>query len=178
MIELLRRLSWPELRHHPWRHAAALVAVMLGVALAFSVHLINASALAVIDVAGAQVALDLVGRLTRIDIRLAPGADRARVLAALALPPGVRTAAPDEASDRISNVSRAYRVNLTVLALVAMFTGAFLVFSILALSVAQRQRSFALLGVIGLPARGRLALVLGESAVLGVCGSVLGIGLG
>ena len=42
---LLRQLSWPELRHHPWRNAAALLAVMLGVALAFSVHLINASAL-------------------------------------------------------------------------------------------------------------------------------------
>jgi putative ABC transport system permease protein len=46
VLELLRRLSWPELRHHPWRNAAALVAVTLGVALAFSVHLINASALA------------------------------------------------------------------------------------------------------------------------------------
>jgi putative ABC transport system permease protein len=34
MIALLRQLSWPELRHHPWRNAAALVAVMLGVALA------------------------------------------------------------------------------------------------------------------------------------------------
>jgi putative ABC transport system permease protein len=33
------------LRHHPWRNAAAVIAVMLGVALAFSVHLINASAL-------------------------------------------------------------------------------------------------------------------------------------
>ena len=41
----LRELSWPELRHHPWRHLAALVAVMLGVALAFSVQLINQSAL-------------------------------------------------------------------------------------------------------------------------------------
>src|SRR4029079_789197 len=46
VIALLRQLSWPELRHPPWRNAAALVAVMLGVALAFSVHLINASALA------------------------------------------------------------------------------------------------------------------------------------
>jgi putative ABC transport system permease protein len=46
MGALLRALSWPELRHHPWRHLAALVAVMLGVALAFSVQLINQSALA------------------------------------------------------------------------------------------------------------------------------------
>ncbi|MGH8819961.1 MAG: ABC transporter permease, partial [Rhodoferax sp.] len=45
MRALLRTFSWQELRHHPWRNAAAVVAVMLGVALAFSVQLINASAL-------------------------------------------------------------------------------------------------------------------------------------
>ena len=45
MTALLRHLSWPELRHHPWRHLAALLAVVLGVALAFSVQLINQSAL-------------------------------------------------------------------------------------------------------------------------------------
>ena len=41
MLELLRQLSWPEIRHHPWRNFAALLAVMLGVALAFSVQLIT-----------------------------------------------------------------------------------------------------------------------------------------
>ncbi|MDP9046262.1 MAG: ABC transporter permease, partial [Pseudomonadota bacterium] len=45
VLSLLRQLSWPELRHHPWRNAAALLAVTLGVALAFSVQLINESAL-------------------------------------------------------------------------------------------------------------------------------------
>ena len=45
MLALLKTFSWQELRQHPWRNAAAIVAVMLGVALAFSVHLINASAL-------------------------------------------------------------------------------------------------------------------------------------
>ena len=45
MRALLSTFSWQELRHHPWRNAAAVVAVMLGVALAFSVQLINASAL-------------------------------------------------------------------------------------------------------------------------------------
>ena len=45
MLALLKTFSWQELRQHPWRNAAAVLAVMLGVALAFSVHLINASAL-------------------------------------------------------------------------------------------------------------------------------------
>jgi putative ABC transport system permease protein len=78
----------------------------------------------------------------------------------------------------VSNLSRAYRVNLTVLALVALFTGAFLVFSVLALSVARRAQQFALLGVLGLDARQRLRLVLAESAALGVVGSAAGIALG
>src|SRR5438034_10633864 len=46
LVPLLARSAWPEWRHHPWRHAVALLAVALGVALAFSVHLINGSALA------------------------------------------------------------------------------------------------------------------------------------
>src|SRR3990167_4487610 len=45
LLPLLTTFSWQELRQHPWRNAAAVVSVMLGVALAFAVHLINASAL-------------------------------------------------------------------------------------------------------------------------------------
>jgi len=46
MRSLLAVWTWPEWRHHPWRHAMALLAVAVGVALGFAVHLINASALA------------------------------------------------------------------------------------------------------------------------------------
>src|SRR2546426_11601383 len=130
------------------------------------------------DIAGAQTAFGWPGRISRSDVRLRAGADRAQVLRELALPAGVRAASPDEATQRVSNVSRAYRVNLTVLALVALFTGAFLVFSILALSVAKRAPQLALLGVLGLSGRERLALVLAESAAIGVVGSLIGLALG
>jgi putative ABC transport system permease protein len=134
--------------------------------------------LAVMDIAGAQERFDRLGRLSRIDVRLHPGSDRAAVLRELALPADVRAAAADEAAQRLSNLSRAYRVNLTVLALVALFTGSFLVFSVLALSVAQRTPQLALLGVLGLAPRERLRLVLVEAALLGIAGSVLGLALG
>ena len=338
MLALLRHYSWPELRHHPWRSAAAVVAVMLGVALALSVHLINASALgefasglrqvegqpdlvlraaqggldeslyarvadrpevtlaspvlevstlalrvgdagkagaavdatqaaasgaasnrvalrvlgvdplvapafapellprpaagsdrfalfapdsiflnptarerlgvasdaplqlqvglqlrpvrvagdvaaagapmAVMDIGAAQDLFGRTGQITRIDIRLAPGADRARLLADLALPARVLASEPGDALARVDRLSRAYRVNLTVLALVALFTGAFLVFSVLSLSVARRSQQLALLGVIGLTARQRLRLVLAESLLLGAAGSAAGVALG
>ncbi|MBH1977301.1 MAG: ABC transporter permease, partial [Comamonadaceae bacterium] len=45
MLALLRTFSWQDLLRHPWRSAAAVTAVMLGVALAFAVQLINTSAL-------------------------------------------------------------------------------------------------------------------------------------
>lgn len=136
------------------------------------------AALGVMDIAGAQQVFAQWGRLQRLDLQLVEGAQPAAVLRALALPPGVSADSADDAGERVSNVSRAYRVNLTVLALVALFTGAFLVFSILSLSVAKRQQQFALLGVLGLGARERLQLVLAESALIGVVGSALGLALG
>ncbi len=324
MLALLRTFSWQELRHHRWRNAAAVVAVMLGVALAFSVHLINASALgefssavrsvngqpdlelrsvqgrldealfrraanhpqvalaspvlelgstaldasgkrlplrvvgvdplvvasiapalmpvpgamadrlavlspatvflnpaavnalmpggpaagapgaplrlqsaltlravtvagtvnaggaplAVMDIGAAQDLFGAAGQLSRIDLRLLPGTEQAAFIASLQLPPGVTAGEPGDAAERVSNLSRAYRVNLTVLALVALFTGAFLVFSVLSLSVARRAQQFALLGVLGLTPRERLRLVLVESLLLGVAGSAAGIALG
>lgn len=319
MRQLLLTFSWQELRHHPWRHAAAVLAVMLGVALAFSVHLINASALdefshavravggqpdlalraaqgsfdealygrlarhpqvalaspvlefssqavsangqrvplrvlgidalqvaaiapdllprpaagadrlalfapatvflnpaaqqqlssapfqlqsglrletvkvagtvsasgpalVVMDIAAAQELFGKLGQLSRLDLRLQPGVDRTAFMRSLQAAPdwpsGLTLTEPGDAAQRINNLSRAYRVNLTVLALIALFTGAFLVFSVLALSVAMRAQQFALLGVLGLTGRERLALVLWESLALGLLGSAAGIALG
>jgi putative ABC transport system permease protein len=135
-------------------------------------------AMAVLDIAGAQQAFDRLGRISRVDLRLAPGATRETLLAAGPLPPGVAIAEPQADVQRVSDVSRAYRVNLTVLALVALFVGAFLVFSVMALSVAQRIPSLALLGVLGLAAAQRRRLVLAEGALIGLAGSAIGLLLG
>ena len=133
--------------------------------------------LVVMDIAAAQAAFGAAGRLTRIDLRLAPGVAPEQVHQQLAphLGAGVQWARADEAEQRVSNLSRAYRVNLTVLALVALFVGAFLVYSVVALSVAQRTPAFALLGVLGLTAGERRALVMLECTLLGAAGSLLGL---
>jgi putative ABC transport system permease protein len=139
-------------------------------------------ALAVMDIGAAQDLFNKPGQLTRIDLRLQAGVDRdafARQLQAVPdWPTDVRVALPQEAESQIKNLSRAYRVNLTVLALIALFTGAFLVFSVLSLSVAKRSQQFALLGVLGLSGRDRLKLVLWESLALGLVGSLAGLALG
>ncbi|MBT9488029.1 MAG: ABC transporter permease [Rubrivivax sp.] len=125
--------------------------------------------LAVLDLAAAQDLFGRAGRLSRIDLRLTPGAEPP------VLPAGQRAERPHDAEQRVSQLSRAYRVNLTVLALVALLVGAFLVYSVLALSVAQRLPGFALLGVLGMTAAERRRLVLLECAGLGAAGSVIGL---
>jgi len=138
--------------------------------------------LAVMDVATAQTVFGMVGQLSRVDLQLRPGVDRARFMAQLQAQPDwpadAVLAEPGQAMARMDNVSRAYRVNLTVLALVALFTGGFLVYSVMALSVTRRAQPLALLGVLGLDPRQRWALILLEAGTLGLLGSLLGIALG
>jgi putative ABC transport system permease protein len=134
--------------------------------------------LAVMDIAAAQVLFGQVGRLSRIDLRLQPGSDPGALQAPGLWPAGVQAVRPEQDGQRASQLSLAYRVNLTVLALVALFTGAFLVFSVLALGVAQRAPQWALLGVLGLSGLERRTLVLAEATLLGLLGSVAGLLLG
>jgi len=136
--------------------------------------------LAVIDIAEAQARYGQIGRLQRLDVKLAKGAERDAVLAAISkrlpLDAELVTAAREE--QRADALSRAYRVNLGMLALVALLTGGFLVYSAQSLSVARRHSQFALLRVLGLKASGLIAQVVIEGLVLGVIGAVLGLGLG
>lgn len=133
---------------------------------------------ATMDIGFAQWRLDRLGLLSRIDLQLAPGTDPQRVAANWTLPAGVGLQSADVASTRVSNLSRAYRVNLNVLALVALFTGAFLVYSLQSQSVAARRTQLAFLRVIG-TTRGEVErLLVAEAVIFGVVGSVLGILLG
>jgi putative ABC transport system permease protein len=137
----------------------------------------------VMDIAAAQWRFNLLGKLTRVDLKLRDGVDRGAFEKQLAFdlerefPGRFRVARPNDANQesRNDNLSRAYRVNLTVLALVALFTGAFLVFSTQALSVLRRRSQFALLRVLGLDRRALLRQVLLEGGSLGVIGALLGI---
>ena len=130
--------------------------------------------LAVLDIAAAQALFGRVGRLDRIELRLQPGVQTQD----LTLPEGSVAAAPQDEEDQMARLTRAYRVNLGVLSLMALFTGGFLVFAVISLSVAQRLPQLALLGVLGMSARERMRLVLAEATLLGLLGSGLGLALG
>ena len=137
----------------------------------------------VMDIGALQWRFGQLGRLSRVDLTLRDGVDRAGFEQKLAadlerrFPGRFRIGQPNDSDQdsRNNNLSRAYRVNLTVLALVALFTGAFLVFSTQALSVMRRRSQFALLRVLGVERRQLLRQVLLEGASLGVIGAALGV---
>jgi putative ABC transport system permease protein len=135
---------------------------------------------ALTDIATAQWRFGRLGQLNRIDVRLKPGADLHGALQRIGelLPPGVHAASLSSLEEASAYPSRSYRVNLNVLAMVALFTGGFLVFSAQALEMARRRGEHALLRVLGLKRREVARLVLAEAAVLGAVGGALGLALG
>src|ERR1022692_1734033 len=135
---------------------------------------------AVMDIAGAQATFDRLGRITRVDLRVKPGVDvdafRERIQAQL--PAGVAVQRPEASVKASESLSRSYRVNLNILALVALFTGGLLVFSTQALAVVRRRAQLALLRVLGVTRRQLVILLVAEGAVVGIAGSMLGLAAG
>ncbi len=135
---------------------------------------------AIVDIGAAQTMFGRSGFLNRVDLRLRPGVDPERFAARLQaeLPAGTVAERPEADVERSGAPSRAYRVNLNVLALVALFTGGLLVFSAQALAVVRRRAQLALLRVLGVTRRGLVAMLLAEAATVGALGAVAGIALG
>ena len=133
--------------------------------------------LAVMDIGAAQWRLGALGKLSRIDLKLAEGVapDTAALALAAHLPPAVEVAAPEQRTQRMSNLSRAYRVNLNVLALVAWFTGAFLVFSAVGLAAVRQRPQLALMSVLGADAAWVRQAVLAQGVAVATAGSVVGV---
>jgi putative ABC transport system permease protein len=134
----------------------------------------------VMDIAGAQWKLNRLGQLNRMDLVLRPGTDIERFRDDLQreLPGGVQVATPDAEAERGASLSRAYRTNLDMLALIALFTGAFLVFSSQVLALLRRRTQFALLRALGITRPGLAVLLVGEGAAIGVIGAACGVVLG
>jgi putative ABC transport system permease protein len=133
-----------------------------------------------IDIAAAQWFFGRLGKIDRIDLKLTPGAQASDVRARLMplIPTGALVSDEDDDAQQSDSLSRAYRVNLTMLALVALFTGTFLVYSTQSLSVTRRLQSFALLRTLGLQRSGIVALVTTEGALAGLIGATFGLFLG
>ncbi|GAB4178426.1 MAG: FtsX-like permease family protein [Rhodocyclaceae bacterium] len=138
------------------------------------------SRIAVMDIAAAQWRFDRLGKITAIALDLAPGANAAQVQARLRelVPPGVWVAPPRLGEERQASLSRAYRVNLNMLAMIGLLTGALLVMCVQALSVTRRRSELAFLRAAGMSAREIVGWLGAEGAAIGLAGSLIGVALG
>lgn len=136
--------------------------------------------IAVMDIGAAQWRFQYLGLLSRIELKLESNIHHEAFKVKLGNELGEQFYVSEIADQevRIANMSRAYRVNLNMLALVALFTGSFLVFSTQALSVIRRRRQFTLLRVLGYTRWQLLLQILTEGFVLGAIGALFGLAIG
>lgn len=129
----------------------------------------------VTDISTAQQLVDGAGSLSRIDLALSPG--QARRLGEDP-PPGTILVAAAGQADALTEMTRAFRTNLTALGLLALVVGMFLIYSTMAFSIVQRRPVIGVLRALGVDRRQLLGSVLAEAIALGAVGSVIGLVLG
>jgi putative ABC transport system permease protein len=131
------------------------------------------------DIATAQEVLDKVGRLDRIDL-IVPDADAAVTLARIEsiLPPSARIVRPEARSGTVDEMTDAFRLNLTALSLLALVVGMFLIYNTVTFSVIQRRPVIGSLRALGMTRNEIFGMILLESTLLGLLGTVAGLALG
>ena len=144
----------------------------------------NQSAI-VMDIAAAQLALNRIGRVDRIYIRvpqLSSGANisleewqhRTQKL----LPDGVQVRPAGASTGENRKMLAAFRWNLRLLSYIALVVGAFLIYNTISVSVVRRRAEIGILRALGASRWQVLAAFLGEAAFIGFAGAVIGIPIG
>ena len=134
--------------------------------------------IAIADISAAQTSFGLQGKLSRVDL-LVPGEDPAlaQALQKVAATP-LRLERPSRRNERVEKMLRAFRINLFALAGVALLVGIFMVYNTVLVSILRRRRDIGVLKTLGVSARQIFIAFVAEGAVLGLVGSVVGLGLG
>ena len=129
----------------------------------------------VADIATAQSLLGMIGKLSRIDLVL-DEAEELRLAKLIDSP--MRLEPSNTKGNAMEQMTRAFRINLTALSLLALVIGTFLIYNTMTISVLQRREQFATMRTLGLSRRELLSQILGEALLLSVAGIILGIILG
>ena len=135
------------------------------------------SDLLVMDVAAAQELLGRVGRLDRIDL-IVEEEDGLLARAASVLPAGARILPAEGRTRTTEEMTRAFRLNLTALSMLALICGIFLIYNTMTFSVVQRREGIGILRTLGVTRREVFALVLGEALIVALLGTAAGLGAG
>ncbi len=133
------------------------------------------SDLLVMDIAAAQEILGRVGRIDHIDLIASEGQlARARAV----LPAGAQILRSSARTETSEEMTKAFRLNLNALSLLALVCGVFLIYNTMVFSVVQRRTLIGTLRALGVTRGQVFALVLGEAAVVALLGTAAGLGAG
>jgi putative ABC transport system permease protein len=127
------------------------------------------------DIATAQELLDRVGSLSWIDLVLPEEDTELKARIATLLPATAEILPAASRGATMAQMTRAFRVNLTAMSLLALLVGMFLIYNTMTFAVLQRRRLLGLLRALGVTRRELFALVLREGLVVGALGTAFGL---
>lgn len=132
--------------------------------------------LLIMDVYSAQTVLEREGRFDQIDIILADGAGRDKVIEALRkkLGTGFTIDHPGSRSGQVENMLKSFQQILTIMSLLSLFVGMFLIYNTFSMAVAQRRREIGILRAMGVSADQVRNTFMTEAFTLGAIGAAIG----
>jgi putative ABC transport system permease protein len=134
----------------------------------------------VMDIGDAQKALDRSGRIDRVEVFLPEGADiaewKSKITPLLDADAQLTEAGTQSAENR--KMLDGFRWNVRILSYIALVVGAYLIYNTIAVSVVRRRNELGILRALGASRRLVMALFLGEAALFGAVGALLGLVLG
>ena len=156
---------------------------LVGLAQYGEVSSIGSATFTVFTIPTAQSLLDRIGKYDTISVAAKEGVTQQALAEEInpILPPTAQVRTADaQAKEDAKDVSftKFIRYFLLSFAVVALFVGAFVIFNIFSITVAQRIREFATIRTIGGSRRQILWSVITEAFVIGLVASLIGLFLG
>lgn len=132
--------------------------------------------LLIMDIASAQETLGRIGRLDRIDLILPEGRGTAEL--AGILPRDAQVLRSSSRTETSEQMTRAFRLNLTALSLLALVCGVFLIYNTMTFSVVQRRILIGTLRALGVTRGEIFGVILAEAALIALAGTAAGLAAG
>lgn len=134
--------------------------------------------LLITDISTAQEVLGLVGKLSAIDVLIAPEQEDKKWLLDKKLPPDVLLVSLDNQAESLQQMTHAFAINLNAMGLLSLLVGMFLIYNTMTFLVIQRRGLFGSLRSIGVTRQQIFQLIISEAMFLAVIGTMIGIVLG
>lgn len=135
---------------------------------------------AVMDIFAAQMAFGKEGRLDRIDVSIWKGEDLGAVQERIrsVLPDGYRVVTPEGRTKQVEVLLATFQRNINIVSFIAVFVGMYLIYNAVSINVVHRRKEIGILRALGTTRGQIIRMFLGETFVIAVLGSLLGVAFG